>query len=103
MQDTWFWMSGDAMTFTKWPQDSAPRHYSNPCGGMARGGLFLWEDQPCEKLLNFICLSGKGYTSHPACVLAHHHNTFTSSVCPSEAVDGAQRMYFYSTNEDTSP
>ncbi|XP_044038928.1 uncharacterized protein LOC122869731 [Siniperca chuatsi] len=73
MRDRWFWMSGDSMKFTKWPRDLAPHRYSNPCGGMARGKRFLWEHQPCAKLLNFICLSG--------------------------AEDRVQRVYFYSTRE----
>lgn len=71
MRDRWFWMSGESMKFTKWPRDSVPNRYSNPCGGMARGERFLWEDQPCEELLNFICESGRGYTSHPACCISH--------------------------------
>ncbi|XP_068584496.1 uncharacterized protein [Cebidichthys violaceus] len=77
MQDTWFWMSGGAMKFTKWPRDTAPHRYSDPCGGMARGERFQWEDQPCDELLNFICQSG--------------------------AEVGAQRVYYDSTDKATSP
>ncbi|KAM7366451.1 hypothetical protein PAMP_015889 [Pampus punctatissimus] len=78
MGDGWFWMSGDSMKFTKWSKESAPLHYSNPCGAMAsRERRFLWEDQPCQKLLNFICQSG--------------------------AEDGAQRVYFYSTDTSSTP
>ncbi|XP_049425184.1 uncharacterized protein LOC125884330 [Epinephelus fuscoguttatus] len=77
MGDRWFWMSGDSMKFTKWRRDSAPNRYSSPCGGMARGELFLWEDQPCGKHLNFICQSG--------------------------AESGTQRVYFYSTRKAADP
>ncbi|XP_035531673.1 uncharacterized protein LOC118338482 [Morone saxatilis] len=74
MRNTWFWMSGDSVKFTKWSQTSSPFAYSYshyPCGGMAKGERHLWEDQPCEELLNFIC--------------------------ESRAADGAQRVSFAST------
>ncbi|KAM3590784.1 uncharacterized protein V6R79_016616 [Siganus canaliculatus] len=57
MRNDWFWMSGSSMTFTKWLQDLAPDSLSHPCGGIAARGRYLWEDQPCEKHLNFICQS----------------------------------------------
>ncbi|XP_054457954.1 uncharacterized protein LOC129093858 [Anoplopoma fimbria] len=63
MADTWFWMSGDAMKFTKWPQDIAPHLFHNPCGGMAIEEPFQWEDQHCDQLLNFICQSGAEFGS----------------------------------------
>ncbi|KAL3046183.1 hypothetical protein OYC64_004235 [Pagothenia borchgrevinki] len=75
MQDTWFWMSGDSMKFTKWPRNIAPPRISSPCGGVDGGGLHLWGDRPCEEPLNFICQSG--------------------------AELGAKRVYFHSSN--TSP
>ncbi|KAK9524941.1 hypothetical protein VZT92_017298 [Zoarces viviparus] len=77
MEDAWFWMSGGAMTFTKWPQEIAPQRFSEPCGGMARGERFQWEDRPCDQLLNFICQSGPEF--------------------------GAQRVYYSSTDQATSP
>nr|XP_046237212.1 uncharacterized protein LOC124054838 [Scatophagus argus] len=73
MLNSWFWMSGDSMNFTKWPQGSAARPSTNLCGGVARGERHLWEDQPCDELLNFICQS--------------------------RAEDAGQRVYFYSTRE----
>uniref|UniRef100_A0A8P4KK98 C-type lectin domain-containing protein n=1 Tax=Dicentrarchus labrax TaxID=13489 RepID=A0A8P4KK98_DICLA len=76
MRNTWFWMSGDSMKFSKWSYSSAPFHCSYsyyPCGGMAKGERHLWEDQPCEELLNFIC--------------------------ESRAEDGAQRVSFNSTRK----
>lgn len=78
MSNRWFWMSGNSMKFTKWPQNRDPHHYSSPCGGMARGELYLWEDQPCKELLNFICQSDKGYTSHPAYVHVFSFTTIPS-------------------------
>ncbi|XP_034086282.1 uncharacterized protein LOC117555514 [Gymnodraco acuticeps] len=77
MQDTWFWMSGDSMKFTKWPRNIAPLRISSPCGGVDGGGLHLWGDRPCEEPLNFICQSG--------------------------AELGAKRVYFHSSNTATSP
>lgn len=66
MQGKWFWMSGDSMRFTYWSQDSPPPIYSNPCGGMDREGQHMWEEQPCEEPLNFICQSGRDHASHVA-------------------------------------
>nr|XP_040038149.1 uncharacterized protein LOC120822482 [Gasterosteus aculeatus aculeatus] len=54
MGDVWFWMSGDAMPFTKWPRGTAPWRHSDPCGGIGTGEPFEWESQPCDELLNFI-------------------------------------------------
>ncbi|XP_065806983.1 uncharacterized protein [Labrus bergylta] len=74
MGDSWFWMSGEAMDFTKWQYDSAPQRVSHACGAVARGDSFLWKDRPCEEHLNFICHSG--------------------------GEDGAHRVYFYSSRQD---
>lgn len=63
-RNMWFWMSGESMTFTKWPQDSAPSVNSNRCGAMESGELHLWQDQPCEERLNFICQSRRGVVPH---------------------------------------
>ncbi|XP_025760580.1 uncharacterized protein LOC100706416 [Oreochromis niloticus] len=75
--DEWFWMSGYSMNFLNWPQDFVPDSYSSSCGGVASTENFLWQDQPCEENLNFICQSG--------------------------ADDGVQRVYFSSTKDPTSP
>ncbi|KAL6118387.1 uncharacterized protein ACO6RY_03196 [Pungitius sinensis] len=60
MDDMWFWMSGDAMPFTKWLRGRAPWRQSDPCGGIGTGEPFEWESQPCDKRLNFICQSDTG-------------------------------------------
>ncbi|XP_062420860.1 uncharacterized protein LOC119221789 [Pungitius pungitius] len=60
MGDMWFWMSGDAMPFTKWLRGRAPWRQSDPCGGIGTGEPFEWESQPCDKRLNFICQSDTG-------------------------------------------
>ncbi|XP_039456012.1 uncharacterized protein LOC116319484 [Oreochromis aureus] len=75
--DEWFWMSGYSMNFLNFPQDFVPDSYSSTCGGVASTEHFLWQDQPCEENLNFICQSG--------------------------ADDGVQRVYFSSTKDPTSP
>ncbi|XP_039465888.1 uncharacterized protein LOC116319483 [Oreochromis aureus] len=56
--DEWFWMSGRSMNFLNWPQDFVPDSYSSTCGGMTSREHLLWQDQPCEENLNFICQSG---------------------------------------------
>uniref|UniRef100_UPI0037E707F7 uncharacterized protein n=1 Tax=Semicossyphus pulcher TaxID=241346 RepID=UPI0037E707F7 len=76
MEDRWFWMSGESMTFTKWSDKLTPEHANHPCGGIDGGEHFLWKDQPCQEHLNFICQSGAG--------------------------DGAEKVYFYSSRQDTS-
>ncbi|XP_039455950.1 uncharacterized protein LOC116318351 [Oreochromis aureus] len=75
--DEWFWMSGYSMNFLNWPQDFVPDSYSSTCGGVASKDHFLWQDQPCEENLNFICQSG--------------------------ADDAVQRVYFSSTKDPISP
>ncbi|XP_074518464.1 lithostathine-2-like [Halichoeres trimaculatus] len=57
MGDRWFWMSKKPMYFTKWQEAVAPHRLNHACGGMARDEPFMWDDQPCEELLNFICQS----------------------------------------------
>lgn len=61
--DEWFWMSGQSMNFLNWPQDFVPDCYSSTCGGMTSTEHLLWQDQPCEESLNFICQSGFTYTT----------------------------------------
>ncbi|KAL4007210.1 hypothetical protein ACER0C_001062 [Sarotherodon galilaeus] len=56
--DEWFWMSGQSMDFLNWPQGFVPDSYSSTCGGMTSREHLLWQDQPCEENLNFICQSG---------------------------------------------
>ena len=84
MGDRWFWMTGNSMAFTKWPQDLAPDRFSSPCGGLARGELVLWKDHRCEELLNFICQSGRrlNLTSSVHCTsLRCLHQLFLSLRC----------------------
>ncbi|XP_062305836.1 uncharacterized protein LOC134010021 isoform X2 [Osmerus eperlanus] len=55
----WFWMSGHQMTYMSWLRGSAPpAQVSRPCGAVANGMDFLWEDRPCKEPLNFLCFSG---------------------------------------------
>ncbi|XP_034533074.1 pentraxin fusion protein-like [Notolabrus celidotus] len=75
MGDEWFWMSGKPMHFTKWKSNNAPDYIDNACGAMAREEHFLWDDQPCEKLLNFLCQSSDE--------------------------DGVRNVYFYSSRKYT--
>ncbi|XP_030018721.1 uncharacterized protein LOC115438966 [Sphaeramia orbicularis] len=55
MKDSWFWMSGGSMTFTKWLKHPPTKLYSHSCGAMASRELYSWENRPCEQPLHFIC------------------------------------------------
>lgn len=95
--DEWFWMSGQSMNFLNWPQDFVPDCYSSTCGGMTSTEHLLWQDQPCEESLNFICQSG--LLTPQCCVRAFtgHCLNLTVTHNPLGAQDGVQRVYFDST------
>lgn len=104
MQDTWFWVSGDAMRFTKWPLDITPHMFSQPCAGVARGEHFEWVDKPCDGHFNFLCQSGRGGGCYGVTALlryllhiASHFAAFTFALlCPAGADWGSERVYYAS-------
>ncbi|KAK0134044.1 Fucolectin-5 [Merluccius polli] len=54
---SWFWMTGDPMTFTQWEHGPMSSYPPSPCGSVASMNASAWSRRYCDEHLYFICLT----------------------------------------------
>ncbi|XP_026158079.1 macrophage mannose receptor 1-like isoform X1 [Mastacembelus armatus] len=58
---TWFWMTGQSVTYSNW-KTTLVWQYTKQCGAMETSEGFFWRDLPCDEPLHFICLTDNDLT-----------------------------------------
>lgn len=58
--DRWCWMTGDHMDYRHWEGVTHPKKdFSNPCGALTNGWVFLWVELRYDVHHPFLCYAGE--------------------------------------------